>query len=108
MSVIKACIDRFRQQEPLPRELRDRSISKDAFWWRSFEKDKDDIDISAGSEGRERQSSVEEEGEGAGELTSAEMDEYEIDASPSPLPLHRLVKPTAQTQIYVSQVTHCL
>ena len=34
MSTIKACIDRFRKQEPLPPFLRDQTISKEAFWWK--------------------------------------------------------------------------
>jgi hypothetical protein len=45
MSVIKACIERFRTQEPLPKELRDHSINVNAFWWKPSSTD-DDSDIT--------------------------------------------------------------
>ena len=35
MSVIKACIERFRLQEPLPPEARDKFLAKEDFWWSS-------------------------------------------------------------------------
>ena len=35
MSVIKACIERFRHQAPLPEELRTSFLSKEDFWWKS-------------------------------------------------------------------------
>lgn len=39
MSVIKACIERFRHQAPLPEELRTSLLSKEDFWWRSKSND---------------------------------------------------------------------
>ena len=35
MSVIKACIERFRLQAPLPPEARDKFLTPEDFWWSS-------------------------------------------------------------------------
>ena len=35
MSVIRACIERFRSQEPLPPQARDKFLSREDFWWNS-------------------------------------------------------------------------
>ena len=37
MSVIKACIARFRSQEPRPPQARDKFLSREDFWWNSHD-----------------------------------------------------------------------
>ena len=44
MSVIRACIDRFRTQQPLPAYLRDNSITENEFWWKNDDASKDNSD----------------------------------------------------------------